>query len=996
MKKTLLKFLVLTVALLALLSLAACDQALTGGIDTHTHEYGKWSADTATCLEGGLQARACSICNEVETRNTKALGHDIQDCEDIAAGCLEGGYTNCKQCSRCDFFEGDPTEPVGHDMSDWSVDVEAKCESGGTDIRTCNRCKISETKKTNALGHDMIKFENAKVTCIENGYSNYRECSRCDHYEGNKIEAIGHNMSVWFGDTSTCTKDGVEFSECLRANCDYDEIRPTVAKGHVFEGDYCTTCHTDRILVLVEGGVANFRVVHTAYSGASGAIMADTFVELLRSLGVTIADSVLDIENTDEFDCEIIIGAEAQYRGEECNVTEHYLGRDGQIVKRVGNKIIIAGSTSELTEAAFNKFVSEHLGITDQTTSVDYLEANERCEYEKIIEYPISTITINSISIEQYEIVIDVSPYMLGEDCTAINGFAENLRAVSGYRLKSSSPLGMQSNKHYILIRYTDDAGEEGFRSYIEGNNFIIECAYTNMFDQTFAEFAEEYFFSIVGDGVFEKDFEYKKTVSKVYYEDFGAVGDGETCDFEAIYNAHTFANKSGQKVYGKESAVYYISPEKFNKSIPIDTDVDFCGATFIVNDEGSSAYKSRSKPLFILEKENIYRSIGASEFEDLTGSATLSIPKGTTSLEWLVPELKATSMLEIISTHRDYVRHGANQSNGNQRTDMVIIYPDGTLDKDTYVAYDFDKVSIIRIYRVDDTPLTVENGNFKNICCKVIEDTYYDMPVANEDGSSSTVRMYYANKYHSYKRGFGIYRANVTIKNITHEMLDEPDLGWYPEECGYTPDAKYKDKNGNISYGSRHESYPYYGFLYVDRAYNLQVLDTVLDGHTTYYEDKPATASTGGEIPNPVAMGSYDFVLEYSNKVTFKNVVQRSQSGLGDSRYWGIMSSNGSRNLRFENCEINRFDAHRGFWNATLINTTIGHSFNVVGGGTLIADGVTKITGSNFISLRSDYGATFNGDIILMKNKMVACRLTFDSRFLPYRGHCIVLIFSN
>ena len=963
MNKRILKLLMFIIATVTVLCLASCNDALSNGLgDSHTHEYGKWSADTATCTEGGFKVRMCNICEEVETKKTEAKGHDMQACDDVAPGCFEVGYTNCTKCSRCEYLVGDEVSPAGHDWSEWSAVVEPKCESDGSAIRTCNRCDESETKKTNALGHDMIKYENAKVSCLEPGYSNYRACSRCTHFEGTKIDPIGHDMSPWFGDTSTCTKDGIEHSECLR--CDYETTRDTFAKGHVLDGDYCSRCETGKILALVENGVANFTVVHTAYSESWGAIAAHTFVDLLRSHGVTVKDAVLDVDNTAISDFEIIIGAEARGRGDECALTEHYLGREGEVIKRVGNRIIIAASTGAMTQALFNKFVSEFLEITNDSENIDYLEIDETCEYENIIHYPIASITINSVPIEQYELVADIATSMKGYDASAIEGFSDNLRALSGYRLKTASILTMQSNKHYIVIRYTEDAGEEGFRAYVQGNNFIIECAYKNMFNEAFSEFVDTYVFSIVGDGVFASDFKYEKTVSKVYYEDFGAIGDGVTCDYEAIYNAHVFANDGGQKVFGKEGAVYYISPEKFIKSIPVNTNVDFCGATFIVNDVGSSAYQNRTKDLFQLKSENGYKSVPLDTLQNLTGEQTINIPEGTTSLEWLAPELKSVSLLEIIATHRDYIRHGANESGGSQRTDMVIINPDGTLAEDTPIAYDFEGVYLIKIYRVDDKPITVENGNFQNVCCRVIADTTYVVPVAGTDGIKTT----HANKYDAYRRGFGISRANVTIKDITHEMLDEPEFGSYPEDCGYIPDSKH-DK-----YGSRHESYPYYGFIYVSKAHNLNVMDTVLDGHTTYYEDKPATVSTGGQIPNPVAMGSYDFVLEYSTNVTFYNVVQRSESGLGDSRYWGIMSSNGSRNLKFENCEINRFDAHRGFWNATLINTTIGHSFNVIGGGTLIADGVTKITGSSFISLRGDYGATFKGDMIL-KN------CTFENR---------------
>ena len=116
--------------------------------------------------------------------------------------------------------------------------------------------------------------------------------------------------------------------------------------------------------------------------------------------------------------------------------------------------------------------------------------------------------------------------------------------------------------------------------------------------------------------------------------------------------------------------------------------------------------------------------------------------------------------------------------------------------------------------------------------------------------------------------------------------------------------------------------------------------------------------------------MGSYDLIVEFSSHVYLHNVKQINSStpgsGIADGRYWGIMSSNGARNMFFYGCEINRFDAHAGFWNATLYDTVIGHSFHVVGGGYLIADNVTKVTKSNYISFRGDYGATFMGDITL------------------------------
>ncbi len=847
-----------------------------------------------------------------------------------------------------------------HEFSDWDTDT-ATCTEAGRQSRECSICDYVQTRKTNALGHDMVNFEDKDASCTENGYSNYVECSRCHIFTGTKTDALGHDLAIWYGSTATCTKDGVEYADCERNGCDYKTDRVSKAKGHNIQDGTCSRCLTPNLLVLIKDGKAKFKVVSTSTSGGSGKMAADSFVKMIRDLGIEIDDAILDYETSAISDCEIIIGSDAIGRGDECNITTQYLGQDGEIIKRIGNRIIIAASSANKTTSLFNTFVSDYLGITENSKDLNYLEIDEMYNYEKITKYIITSININSAPLSSYELVVSILPHLGGYDTSAIDNFRSDIYNMSGYWLNNVSSSNMVNGRKYFIIRYTDDAGEDGFRAYVEGNNFIVECAYKNKFNEAFAEFANKTFLMKVGDLSFDSDFTYTKTVSKVYYEDFKAVGDGVTCDYEAIYNAHVFANAGGQTVYGKAGATYYISDEKFIKSIPVKTNVDFCGATFIVNDEGEFAYSTRSKDLFSIDPTNNYRSLSTNDVIRLAGTDKPAIPIGTTSIDWLVPELKGKSLIQIYnSEHKDYIRHGSNQNSGSQRSEILIIDTDGKIADDTFVAFDYENVTRVVIYRVDDKEITIQNGNFYNICCKAIKSTYYDMPVTNADGTQGTVRTTYANKYHAYRRGFGIYRANVTIKGITHEMLDEPVIGTYPEGCGYVPDSKH------ANYGSRHESYPYYGFLYVSTCYNLNVMDTQLDGHTTYYEDKPATASTGWQLPNPVPMGSYDFVIENSSNITFKNVVQKSETGLGDSRYWGIMSSNRSRNLTFDSCQINRFDAHAGFWNATLLNTTIGHSFNVIGGGTLIADGVTKITGTSFISLRSDYGATFKGDMIL------------------------------
>lgn len=778
-------------------------------------------------------------------------------------------------------------------------------------------------------------------------------------------------------------------------------------------------------LVLFEDGKAKFQVVFTEHSASGGALVADTFVKRLKTMGALPKDAVAvsDSEASKVQDCEIIIGAEAQNRGDACSVTTKYLGEDGETIKIVGNRVIIATGDPMLLQQRFDTFVRTKLGISNKATSVDETVYVER-EYifEKFTKYLIDSITVNNVDLQNYKLVVDIAD-AADEKTDKIQAFRENLYSASGYWLDLGEADKVATYDKAFVIRCVDDAGEAGFRAYVEeGGNFIVECAYNNAFNDAFADFATSTITRKTGALSFDSTFRYEDTVSIAYYEDFGAVTSKEKsniCAFEAIYNTHVFANRGGQKVMSKgttEGYYFYISAKNFTKSIPVKTDVDLNGVTIKIDDVGSDAYANYKLHFF-----NFERDVKEVVFDDVllnvpvyatdnNGNVMLDeegnpvpaynangTPKMTTdgivdderfqgiklmnktaenaddpnvydNFSWLVAEglIETQSLIRVTNTlHRDFVRHGANQDKGYARTDVFLVSTDGTISEETPIVYEFDNISKIEIFRTDDEPITFENGNFINICCRTVAETTYTTPAG--------IKTIYACKWRGYQRTLGIFRTNVTMRNLHHEMEDEPDVGWNPTGSGYKKDNKHQN------FGSRHESYPYYGFFYIYNTYNFHAFDSIITGHTVYYEDKPATASTGGSIPDPVPMGTYDLIIEYSSHVYLKNVKQVNSStpntGLGDGRYWGIMSSNGARNISFEDCDINRFDAHRGFWNAELTNVNIGHSFQVVGGGTLLAKNVTKITKSNFIMFRGDYGATFNGDIILEDCTMQAFR---------------------
>lgn len=206
-----------------------------------------------------------------------------------------------------------------------------------------------------------------------------------------------------------------------------------------------------------------------------------------------------------------------------------------------------------------------------------------------------------------------------------------------------------------------------------------------------------------------------------------------------------------------------------------------------------------------------------------------------------------------------------------------------------------------------------------------VIAYSVDDAPITIKGGSFITRANAAPREYTYYKRGIGINRSNVTIDGIVHTITDEGDTGA-----------------------------PYNGFLAITYCNNLLVQNATLTGHKVYKLSSDANNS----------MGTYDISIGSSNSVTFKNCSQTNS--ITDTKYWGIMGSNYCKNLTYDGCVFSRFDAHKGTHNATILNSEIGHQkFSVIGSGTLRVEN-TVIHGNSIVALRSDYGSTWDGDVIL------------------------------
>ena len=734
-------------------------------------------------------------------------------------------------------------------------------------------------------------------------------------------------------------------------------------KGNEGEGDgdgepeHVIPEHGENELVLIENGEFKYRFVFSSDAGPSAISKMDSLVKKLRGMGIEIADPVKASETDNISEYEILIGPGITTRGAEYTVNEKEYGEKGYVIKAVGNKILIAGGSKNMTSTAFETFTKNILGVNDKTDEMDSLVTMAKDTLiEKFTEYMIKGITVGGADLSEFVIVKDTE-LMADYGDSFITSFRNSLYTESGYWLEIIKVDEASDKPHKILIRYTEDAIEgddksQGFVARVSGGDFIFESNYMNATVKYFEKTVDELILSKMNQISIPEGFVRFEDAYIARYEDFGAKGDGKTDDYNAILAAHTYANECGQKVVGKEGATYYVD-KNFNTSLVMRTSLDLNGATILINDTGDVAYQNRVHAIFnINRQQNKVQWFTDSALKDMLAGHEKQISRDATELPWLVPYLRTQSYVIVTNdNHKDFIRFGANQNAGSSRVDMFLVDKNGKILDGYAPAFEFDDITKVEIYDTDEEEIVLENGSIKNICCRVGSATFYK------------------NKYTAFHRGISVSRSNVTIRNMTFRTVDEPTID-------YTNNPSDPLQSG---YGKRAESYPYAGFIVGSKAYNLLVENCTLSARTTYYEDKPATESTGGVVPAPVAMGSYGYTYSLCSNVRHENVDQYSTTGLGDARYWGIMNSNTCKNFYFNNCEVNRFDAHQGFWNAYLTNSTFGHTINITGGGEFYMENVTKLTGSSFITIRGDYGGSFDGDVTI-KDSFFCAYYAYDS----------------
>ena len=308
----------------------------------------------------------------------------------------------------------------------------------------------------------------------------------------------------------------------------------------------------------------------------------------------------------------------------------------------------------------------------------------------------------------------------------------------------------------------------------------------------------------------------------------------------------------------------------------------------------------------FIIDDTQV-QNINASIFMVASGQQAFKL-EGITSLrknqEKIDINLPSPCIITVSnSQQKHYIRFGLNQDNGSTQTDIFVVDKNGYVDLDAPIIWDFDQITEATALPLDETVLNITGGRFTTI--------------ANRAES----------KYTYYSRNIAIRRSNVVVDGLEHRISGEGEHGA-----------------------------PYGGFINIRDCAYVTVQNSILTGHKTY--------KTIGSAGKPVSMGSYDLQVNRALNVSFVNCSQTND--IQDNTHWGIMSSNYSKNLLYDNCTLSRFDAHKGVANATIRNSNLGHmGINAIGGGLLTVENST-VRGRNLVNLRTDYGSTWQGEIAI------------------------------
>lgn len=266
--------------------------------------------------------------------------------------------------------------------------------------------------------------------------------------------------------------------------------------------------------------------------------------------------------------------------------------------------------------------------------------------------------------------------------------------------------------------------------------------------------------------------------------------------------------------------------------------------------------------------------------------------------------DLRSEHDFHVIVTNdrvKRYIRRGLNQNSGKSQLDCFILRRDGSIVSP--IDWDYDHISTVEARPIDEATLTIRGGVFTTFANNMKQEVGYNY----------------------WSRNIVITRSNTEVDGLTHYVVGETAFG-----------------------------HPYSGFIAVRNCANVTLRNCFATGHKIY--------TTLGSAGKPVNMGTYDYT---ANSVVNFSMINCRMNHILDRTRWGVIATNFCKNILLEDCTFSRMDAHMGVSGTYVIRrSNLGHmGLNAIGRGLIKIEDST-LHGSSFISFRSDYGSTWEGQV--------------------------------
>ena len=394
-----------------------------------------------------------------------------------------------------------------------------------------------------------------------------------------------------------------------------------------------------------------------------------------------------------------------------------------------------------------------------------------------------------------------------------------------------------------------------------------------------------------------------------VYYDDFGAVGDGITDDTEAIRAAHAYANENGGVVKATSGKNYLI--RDITCAIDIKTSAEWVGADFTIDNRGYGKGDPRSCAFFRIAPDYDRIVLEGDDVRTIFPEGKID-RNNLTRVRW---EYDFPALIVPINKNtRQYSRFGGISNGGAPQQELILVDKDGFVSDTTPLLCDYEEITGIHIIRCDDRPITLRGGRFTTI--------------KNDTVFTAGVGTY-------LERGIFSKRSNVTYLGVEHYVRENPDDG-----------NKYPASSG---------------FIFLEDSNNVKLIGCTLTGHKKYFD---GTYDFQCYRANDI----YLYKCVQSNFY----LSDGKTPSMHDNLYWGIMGSSYCKNITYDSCIMSRFDAHAGIYNGKVINC-ITNGIEIIGGGDFLIENTKLVLSRNIlIDLRTDYGSTWNGNITIRNCEVV------------------------